>query len=165
MNVAGRRVLLDANVLLLLYVGTFDPGLIARFKRTRQYTPEDFQRLQQVLSAFSQIVTTPHVLAEVSNLSGHLPDHLRGQYFARLASSVAVLAESHTFAAALVEEPIFVRLGLTDAAVAQLARDESLTVVTADLDLHLHLQTVGVNTLNFNEVSSLAAFVQGLDSN
>lgn len=165
MTAAGQRVLLDANILLLLYVGTFDPNLISRFKRTRQYTLEDFERLQQVLTAFSEIVTTPHVLAEVSNLSGHLPAHLRGEYFSRLASSVGVLAESHTVASQLVEEPIFVRLGLTDAAVARLARDESLTVVTADLDLHLHLQTLGVNTLNFNEVTSLAAFVQSLQSN
>jgi hypothetical protein len=160
-----RRVFLDANVLLLLYVGTFDPELISQFKRTRQYTEEDFDLLKRIVSSFSEIVTTPHVLAEVSNLSSHLPEHLRGDYFALFAKSVSVLAESHTLAAKLVEEPIFARLGLTDAAVAQLARDESLTVLTADLDLYLHLLTLGVTTLNFNEVTSVAAFVEDLTVN
>jgi rRNA-processing protein FCF1 len=161
----SRRVFLDANVLLLLYVGTFDPELISRFKRTRHYTEEDFDVLQRLVGSFAEIVTTPHVLAEVSNLSNHLPEYLRGEYFALFAKSVSVLAESHTHAAKLVEEPIFARLGLTDAAIAQLARDESLTVVTADLDLHVHLLTLGVTTLNFNEMTSLAAFVETLPLN
>lgn len=45
----GRRVFLDANVLLLLYIGSFDPALIGQFKRTRQYTVEDFALLREIV--------------------------------------------------------------------------------------------------------------------
>lgn len=102
------------------------------------------------------------MLAEVSNLSNHLSEHLRADYFSLFARSVSVLAESDTAATKLVDEPIFGRLGLTDAAIAQVARDDSLVVVTADLDLYLHLSEIGVRVLNFNHLSSLAAFVEEL---
>lgn len=94
-----------------------------------------------------------------------MSDYLRSAYFSLFAASVSLIAETHTLASRLVQEPVFERLGLTDAAIAQLARDEALTVVTADLDLHLHLLTLGVATVNFSQGTTLAAFVQDLQAN
>ena len=34
----SRGILVDTNILLLHFVGSFDPSLIARFKRTERFT-------------------------------------------------------------------------------------------------------------------------------
>ena len=161
MSLARRRsVLLDSNVLLLLYVGMLDPELISEFKRTRQYTRSDFELLKSIVNEFRSLVTTPHVLAEVSNLSLHLPQHHRADYFVLFARALVLLEEAHRPAEILAGEVIFGRLCLTDAAISQIARDDSLTVITADLDLYLHLLSIGVRAVNFNEVSTLGMYVQ-----
>ena len=73
----SRGVLVDTNLLLLLFVGSYDLERIERFKRTMQFTRDDFARLVALLGVFERRVTTPHILTEVSNLAGHLPTESR----------------------------------------------------------------------------------------
>jgi hypothetical protein len=49
----GKRLLLDANLLLLFLIGTFDRSLIARFKRTAGFSANDFDVLANILPFFS----------------------------------------------------------------------------------------------------------------
>lgn len=148
---AGASVLVDANLLLVWVVGTVDRTLIARFKRTRAYNADDFDLLVEVIASFRDIVVTPHVLTEVSNLAGHLVAEQRDAAFgvlAQLATSVTELGEP---SAAVVTDPRFIRLGLTDAAVARVAQ-RGVTVLTADLDLYLALAATRVGAINFNHL-------------
>ena len=80
---AQKGILVDTNVLLLYLVGILDTSLIARFKRTqnRGYTEQDFRLVQNLLSLFRQVVTTPQILAELSNLSMQMKDPLLTRYF------------------------------------------------------------------------------------
>lgn len=151
---AGGALLIDANLLLVLVVGTVDREEVARFKRTRAYSAEDFDRLLAVAARYSQVVVTPHVLTEVSNLAGQLQEHLRVRAFSTLAQLVPTFDEQFSASSALVRERLFGRLGLTDAAVAAVARDyrAGLTVLTADLDLYLALSAGGATAINFNHV-------------
>jgi hypothetical protein len=64
----NKGILLDANLLLALLVGSFGAGEVERFKRTRQFTTRDVVELHKIVKSFSWICTTPHVVAEVSNL-------------------------------------------------------------------------------------------------
>ena len=75
----GKGVLLDTNILLLYFVGAFNPEEIPRFKRTKMFTVEDHDTLVGILGYFEKIVTTPNILTEVSNLSGQLAEHLKGK--------------------------------------------------------------------------------------
>ena len=157
-------LLLDANVLLLFYVGLLDRELVGTFKRTRQFTPGDFDLLKTIVDFHAGVVTTPHVLAEVSNLAQHLEGARRDDFFAMFAKSITLLKEVRSPASDLSGEPIFTRLGLSDAAVSQLARDDSLFVVTADVDLYVHLLTIGVRVINFNQATEVARFVEDLSN-
>lgn len=66
-----QGVIVDTNVLLLFFVGKYEPLLIAKHKRTRQYSIEDFQILEKFLKLFqNRIITTPNILTEASNLLG-----------------------------------------------------------------------------------------------
>ena len=158
MPTGQRRVLLDANVLLLLLVGTVDRALIGSFKRTAIFTEDDFDLLNLVLAYFHEIVTTPHVLTEASNLLGQLPSHLSETYFANFRIVVAAFNEQMNAAQVITTEPVFTQLGLTDAAITHVARARVLEVLTVDLDLWLHLTDQGITAHNFNHVRSHGMF-------
>ena len=70
-------LLIDSNLLLLLFVGLRDRDRIQKFKRTAQFTIRDFERLAAFIRRFKEVVTTPSILTEVSNLLGQLPESLK----------------------------------------------------------------------------------------
>ena len=76
----GHQVLLDTNLLLLFLVDSYERKRIRNFKRTSTFSEEDFDLLAAFLQAFKKILTTPHILTEVSNLAGSLPDHLQSSW-------------------------------------------------------------------------------------
>lgn len=76
-------VLVDTNLLLVYFVGLYDTAtgyrIINAFRYTKgTYTAGDFEILLSFLQRFRTVVTTPHILAEVSNsLSGELTEPAR----------------------------------------------------------------------------------------
>ena len=153
----GRTLLLDANVLLLLFVGLHDRRRISHFKNTAQFTEEDFDLLVEIVAQFDMIAATPHVLTEVSNLAGQLGEPGRSQLFEGLRTQLTILSEPQVAVASAVTDEGFVRLGVTDAAISVLTRgDPQYVVLTADLDLWIHLTRAGVNAENFNHLRRIA---------
>jgi len=144
-----RGILVDTNILLLYVVGSFDPQLIPRFKRTRQFTVEDFQRLAALLGRFRAIVTTPHVLSEVNSLSSQLTDPAKSGYFAEFARRIVVLDEHYVASRTVAQLVLFPRLGLTDVGILHLSKGGYL-VLTDDSLLCRFLENAGVDVLNFN---------------
>ncbi len=59
----------DTNLLVLFVVGAVNRERIESFERTSSYTKEDYKLLLQFLANFKKLHTSPHVLAEVSNLA------------------------------------------------------------------------------------------------
>ena len=55
-------LLIDSNLLLLLFVGLHDRTRIEKYKRTAKFTVEDFKLLLAFVRRFKEIVTTPSVL-------------------------------------------------------------------------------------------------------
>jgi len=113
----GGRILLDANILLLLLIGSFERSRIAQFKRTAGFSEFEFDQLVGFLRAFTQIVTTPHILTEVSNLGNALPEHLKGSWGDHFAIRAGSFVEVFEKSKSLMEGPVFRVFGLTDAAI------------------------------------------------
>jgi hypothetical protein len=153
----SKGVLIDTNLLLLYVVGAFDRKEIGRFKRTSKFLPEDFDLLVQFMGFFQSVVTTPHILTEVSNLAGQIGDHAKGGVFAKIAQGVVEFREEHVSTSELTTQPSFIRFGLTDAAVLHHARDRFL-VLTDDFPLSQYLQHHGVDTVNFNHLRMSTLF-------
>ena len=63
-----RRVVLDANMLVLLAYGTIDRNALGRKRRVRAYMPEDIDIVHSVIARFSQMVVTPNVVPECFDL-------------------------------------------------------------------------------------------------
>jgi hypothetical protein len=152
----SRGVLVDANILLLHFVGSYDRSRLRQFKRTcDRYSAEDFDRLTWVLSRFDRVVTTPNILSEVSCLSPNWTEPARAQYFDTFAKGIADLSEHYVVSADVAKLSCFPSVGLTDAGIMQLAKGDYL-VLTDDLELYGRLSNAGIDVLNFNHLRPIS---------
>jgi hypothetical protein len=141
--------------LLLLWIGSFDRTLISRFKRTQKYSAEDFDLLVSLLKRIPSIVTTPHVLTEVSNLAGQLPENIAEEFRSELRIVFDRLNEQNFPCRNVAAETGFITLGLTDCSLTLLARQKVL-VLTDDFPLYANLDAQSMPVINFTHVRSSA---------
>lgn len=149
----SKGVLVDSNLLVLLLVGLVNKRRIPEFKRTQDFTIGDFDTLSALIGSLGKLVTTPHVLSQVSDLTdlGGKELAIVRRYFGVLVERVEEYYDTST---ALVADPLFARLGLTDAAIARVS-SRGILVLTSDLNLQLAIQRRGFDALNFNHVRAL----------
>jgi predicted nucleic acid-binding protein len=149
------RLLVDSNLLVLFAVGTVNRRRIETFKRTRQYTIQEFDLLIQVLGQWRSLYTVPHVLAEVSDLTD-LSGLERPRVRQVLKDTISILIEAPISSAKAALDSAYSSLGLVDAAIGAVAREHKCTVLTDDLDLYLRLQRDNVEVLNFTHLRAQA---------
>lgn len=148
-----RGAVIDSNLLLLYFLGSFQRSQIRSNKRLATFDEDDFELLARLLSLFKKIVTTPNILTEVSNLSNSVPEALKESYFLQFRSSLSLLAEEYVPSKTALASR-WLRFGLTDAAIATISRERYL-VITEDLRLAQALASDGIDTLNFNNLRYL----------
>ncbi|EGK73586.1 hypothetical protein METUNv1_00217 [Methyloversatilis universalis FAM5] len=146
-------VLVDSNLLLLLIVGLTSRDYVAKHKRLREFTPEDFDLLKEQLSVASEILVTPNTLTETSNLIDHIGEPARSKIFSKLRELVSLSSTRETYlpshsALSRLELP---RLGLTDCALLD-ACASGTPLITVDLHLYLAAVSAGNKALNFNHL-------------
>jgi hypothetical protein len=150
----ARGIVIDTNILLLYVVGQYDRNLIGTFKRVKSYSEQDFFCLLRFLQEFSHIITTPHILTEVTDLSGNLnkdPDYL---FFEGLRDQIGTFTEQTDSSQNVCQTDGFIKFGLADAYVSELARSGEL-VLTDDFPLYHYLSSQGLPTINFNHLRNL----------
>lgn len=145
-----RGLLVDANLLLLYFLGSYDRKQISSNKRLATFSVEDFDLIVRVLKLFSLLVTTPNILTEVSNLSNAIAASEKAAYFDRMATMLTLVKEEYVPSTKALANR-WARFGLTDAAIAEIAKNQYL-VLTDDLRLSYALQNDGIATINFNQL-------------
>ena len=146
---------MDTNLLLLFLIGGYDRSLVERFPRTaNRFVSADFDTLASLLGGFERIVTTPHILTETSNFVGQLSGRVKAGCFARLAHNIPAMREAYIAGEDLVRHEPFVKLGITDASIIEVASEPYL-VLTDDFRLYNFLATRGIDVLNFNNIRPL----------
>ena len=148
---SGKGLLIDSNLLLLFFVGLHDRTRIEKFKRTAQFTIRDFERLAAFIRRFKEVVTTPSILTEVSNLLGQLPEQLRYAFYEHFANGLKNLHEYYSPSRELGDEKGFRKFGLTDTAILHAASGKYL-VLTDDFRLAQYLLGRNVDVINFNHL-------------
>ena len=130
------RVLIDTNLLVLLVVGRTGQHLISKHRRLQAFTIDDYGRLDEILSAIDQVVVTPNTLTETSNLLAQHGEPERSRFFDVFRYLSGVSQGIRIAGVQAAQNPQFVRLGLTDAAVLEVVSAET-PLLTADLPLFL----------------------------
>lgn len=147
-------VLFDSNVLLLYLVrGAEHPF---DWKRTSAFTQRHLDYLILAARHARRLVTTPHILAEASNLAIDAPPRIRTRVVEELVDYVGAAREHQFPATRAVRVREFVRLGLSDSAQLLLGRPRPL-VITVDAPLCEALLKHGQPTINLNHFGFPAA--------
>ncbi len=146
--------MIDANLLVLLIVGSADRGVIKgrTFKGLKEYGTDDYDLLRSFVTGAQRFVVTPHILAETSNLLSRTHDSLNRRLFTEfrgLLNDVELVDEIFLPSAAAANRPEFVWLGLTDAA-ALLFSEHDITLLTSDARLADAAGKARIDVINFN---------------
>lgn len=153
----SRRLLLDTNLLVLLIVGSHDRSLVSRHKRTVQYTTEDFDLLLELVGGYDELLVTPNILTETSNLLRQIRAPLDSQLTEVLGTWInqPIMRENYVASANASGVEEFPRLGLTDAGILELLSGP-VPFLTDDLDLYVAVSTKHPNLVaNFNHLRKL----------
>jgi hypothetical protein len=140
----ARGIVLDANVALLYVVGSIDPKLIPKHDRTSAYHPNDFWTVQMLVSKARSSFTIPHTLTEISNL-GDMTPRFRLAFRDRFRD----IEELNIKSIGGFDSPFFIKSGLTDAILVEVALQNYL-VVTADHGLYSIITSQNKSCINFN---------------
>ncbi len=145
-----QRILLDANLLVLLIVGLTNPKFIAAHKRLASYSEGDFNILLDLLGppGISSLIVTPNVLTEASNLLRHSAEPRKSAIMDKFRIFLKQVSEVHVPGNQAADRPEFLRLGLTDAALIELDNEEVM-LLTADAPLYAAALTAGRHAENF----------------
>ena len=143
-------IYIDANLIVLLVVGWTGRNLISKHRRTRQFTSEDFDRLDRIVERQRQIFVTPNTLTEASNLLAQHREPERTRLHQTLGSMISRSNERLVNSRTATEQPEFLRLGLTDAALISVVSSKT-PLLTVDFDLYHTILRKNVDAaINFN---------------
>ncbi len=146
---------IDANLLLLLVVGSEGRELIAKHRRLRQFTIGDYDILANEIARTDRVFVTPNTLTETSNLLAQHADPEKSRLFDRFRFLIEESDEIVVASADASRNGWFTRLGLPDAVLLEKATPDT-PLITVDLDLYLAASANGAgNAVNFNHLRTL----------
>lgn len=109
----------DANLLVLLIVGSVDVRIIARHRRLGDYAPTDYFNLIALLGRVNRIFVTPNTLTEASNLLRQHREPERSRLMGGFNILINDSDEVVVLSAQAAANPHFGQLGLTDAVLLE----------------------------------------------
>lgn len=130
------KIYVDANLLVLLVVGATGKNLIAKHRRLQTFDIADYERLMELLNQIGNVLVTPNVLTEASNLLAQHAEPERSRFFNKFGTLIGETEENIVDSKKAVQNNQFIRLGLTDAALLEVV-SKSNPLITVDLDLYL----------------------------
>jgi hypothetical protein len=143
-----KGILIDTNLLVLFFVGSYDLNLISTHKRTNGvFEAQDYLKLVRTINKFDKRVTLPHVLTEVSNLLAQIGEPIHSNLISKFGEGLGLFEEIYV-PSANVDQKELQRFGLTDAIIAQITKGSYL-FLTIDMRLGGYLANSGVDILEF----------------
>ena len=150
-----RGYFVDANLLVLLVVGSESRDLISKHRRLEDYSAEDFDILLDLLKGVGQMFVTPNTLTETSNLLGQHGEPERSLLLTRLRYLIHGSQEIVVTSVNASYNFQFEKLGLTDAALLEAVTADT-PLLTVDLDLYLAaLESGEERAVNFTHYRNL----------
>ena len=146
---------IDANLFVLLVVGSVGTEMIAKHRRLREYSEEDYKTLVRLLDRVDRVFVTPNTLTETSNLLAQHGDPERSRFFQMLRLVIHKSEEVVVASSVASSNSEFGRLGLSDTALLEVATEET-PLLTVDMDLYLAALAKGKETaVNFTHLRNL----------
>ena len=146
---------IDANLLVLLVVGTTDRGLIPKHRRLRRFTEDDYDLLVDLIIGDGPALVTPNTLTEASNLLAQHRNPERSRLFDVLRLFIEDTKEVVVASVDAAGNNSFNQLGLTDAALLEVVTTDT-PLITVDVKLYLAALAKGPDAaVNFTHLQRL----------
>lgn len=153
-----KKLILDTNLLLLLLIGACDKNFLQSCDCTRKYTGDDYGLLLKILRFFeSEIIITPHVLAEFSDLSRRdIKEPKIHYYFTMAVDRLRHYKEEHIALERLLSTKvnILVLFGFPDMSIIEAAKKIDAVILTDDIDLSLYADSCQSANIRFGAVKA-----------
>lgn len=150
----SKGILIDSNLLLLLYIGSISPSLIKKFPRTKMYTLEDYNLIFKIIEKFKTVYTLPNILTEVNNLANKLSGEYKIQFYDKFTGHIKVLNEIYIKSKNLLVNNEIRKFGLTDTAIYYSLKHKYL-LLTDDFPLAEYSRKNNFDVINFNNIRSI----------
>ena len=154
-----RTVVLDTNLLVLLAVGLTNPQYIEGHRRLSGYSIADFDLLTKILANYDELVVTPNICTEASNLllGKYREDNSRlekanRQIYIEFSQIVSRTSENYITSQTAANRKEFLFLGLADCVILEVANLNNFEILTVDANLHVSAGRAGYRSHNFNHL-------------
>jgi len=151
----SKGVVIDSNLLLLYFIGSFSIELISNYKKTKIYSKEDYDIINILIDYFNKIITTPNILTEISNLSNQLKEHIKQSFYENMKSKFIILEEIYYPSLQASEWKYFNKYGLTDSVIFKIGSQNYL-IITDDFPLSNLLEKLQIPVINFNHIRTFS---------
>jgi rRNA-processing protein FCF1 len=151
-NYKSKGIVIDSNLLLYFFVGSYNNNLVSNFKVTKKFGIKGFDMLCYIINYFDKIITTPHILTEISNLSNKMDVRYKADYFNIFFQKLEKMDEIFFSAIENLSDENVRKFGLTDSAIVNLSKTKSYLILTEDFHLSNILSSRGIDVINFNHL-------------
>ena len=118
----NKGVIIDANLMIYYFIGCYDINLLNSYKKTNVYKIQGFELISELIDSFKTIITTPHILTEISNLSTSLNENIKQEYLENYFEKIKIFDEHYLPATAIGSNVKIKKLGLTDSMILFLTK-------------------------------------------
>jgi len=152
----SKGIIIDTEIMLVYIVGSYDINYISKFKRTHpKYNPDDYKSISKVLSCFRKKIVTPHILAELSNLSFQAREEKREDYFKAFSGLLKRTSEDYIDKDTVLTLPLLSKIGVTDLGIIEAAKKFDYLVFTDDFPMTGLARKKGIDVLNLNDIRAV----------
>lgn len=157
---AQNGLIIDTNVLVVLLIGLYNPVLISKCPKTSDYNSDDFVYIRRLIAdTKANIIVTPHILTEVSNLTfrGILYEPGFSQYINHVVEIIGLAEEEHTSKSILLGSPkLLAAFGFADLSIIEAAKKLKAAVLTNEGALYDALCKANCPVINIDHVRAAA---------
>lgn len=148
-----KKLILDTNLLLLLLVGICDSNFLSKCECTHKYAINDYRLLLKIFKYFeSEIIITPHILAEFSNISiRDIKEPKIHYYLQTVLNKLKDYKEEHISLERLlsIRVNILALYGFTDMSIIEGAKKIDAVILTDDIGLGLYADSRNIPSIKF----------------
>lgn len=151
-----KKIILDSNLLLLLFIGGCDHRWLITCDCVKNYSAENYKLLLRILSLFDpEIIITPHILTEVSNFSKRdIKEPKIHHYISTVVSRLKNYKEEHISLESMlgINLKLLVRFGFTDMSIFEVSKKNNAVILSDDLGLCLLADSNSVPNIHFKRI-------------
>lgn len=151
----SNGVIIDTNIMLVYIVGHYNINYISQFKRTEDYSADDYKDIDYVLSHFRKKVITTHILAELSNISKQAWKDKQLNYFNVFGKLLERTNEHYINKDIILNLPLLPKLGVTDLGIIKAAKKFGCLIFTDDFPMSGYARKQGIDVLHFTHIRGL----------